>query len=39
MKERTKNELWGCLGLTIIGFGLFLTAYGAVSLFQDLFLK
>lgn len=36
MDEKTKNTLWGCGALIIIAGILFCTAYGAVTLFQDL---
>lgn len=36
MKEKTKNTMWGCLTLVIIAAVLFCTAYGAVTLFNNL---
>lgn len=36
MKEKTKNTLWGCFALLLIAAFLFCTAYGAVTLFNNL---
>lgn len=36
MKEKSKNALWGCLGLLFVATFLFCLAYGMVSLFQNL---
>lgn len=36
MKEKTENILLGCFALIVIAGFLFCTAYGAVTLFQDL---
>ena len=36
MEEKTKNQMWGCLGLLVIAGAFSLMVYGGITLFKEI---